>query len=420
MIAESPEFIRGEYVKKHRYMSLYQDLKNSNDCGFSKNQLLYAVQESLLKPTAGTTANINDPIITGRNIALYADSIGKELDAVTYSDLSNLDTLKKLAGAKGGDVTFNQNGSITLKEQSPITVKQLSAENKLDIRTEGNTFVSGTADTKFNVDSPITAGDGKVVFMTGNGGGGGSGGTHSNSSSSGNRSRNDLIIPLPSTTPQISINESISNYAPLNTASGNTATNSAPNVSADNPATTTTNLPDDTARELDKFSYSLSNYRLSNTKSVIDVPAPVNIVSTDKFNTKMTLTRLPDNSLYLANDNGEYYKVALALSQSGALKDKNGYVYETAAKAWLNGMGFSEEEEQQIIKLALEIRDKQEPSNAVSIKKNLIALRQGDFFLRKWNVLINSEHTAFANVKEIEIIIAVDKRRIKPAAFPFR
>ena len=83
-------------------------------------------------------------------------------------------------------------------------------------------------------------------------------------------------------------------------------------------------------------------------------------------------------------------------------------------------MGFSEEEEHQIIKLALEIRDKQEPSNAVSIKKNLIALRQGDFFLRKWNVLINSEHTAFANVKEIEIIIAVDKRRIKPAAFPFR
>ena len=88
---------------------------------------------------------------------------------MTYSDLTNLDTLKKLAGAKGGDATFNENGSITLKEQSPITVKQLSAENTLNITTQGNTFVSGTDDTKFNVNTPINADEGKVVLMTGKG-----------------------------------------------------------------------------------------------------------------------------------------------------------------------------------------------------------------------------------------------------------
>lgn len=112
--------------------------------------MLYAVQESLFNPSAGITADISDPIITGRNITLTAKSFGKELEPVTYSDLSNLDTLRKLAGAKGGDVTFNQNGSITLTEQSPITVKQLSENDKLNITTQGNTFISGTKDTKFN------------------------------------------------------------------------------------------------------------------------------------------------------------------------------------------------------------------------------------------------------------------------------
>lgn len=37
------------------------------------------------------------------------------------------------------------------------------------------------------------------------------------------------------------------------------------------------------------------------------------------------------------------------------MTNKSGYVYESATKAWLNGMGYSEEEEQRIIRLALEI-----------------------------------------------------------------
>lgn len=148
-------------------LKLYQDLKNSTDYGFSRNQLLYAIQEGLINPKAGLTADVGEPIITGKNITLNAKSIGKELSARTYSDLTNTKTLEKLAGVKGGDVTFNRNGSITIKEQSPITVN--ATGDKLNVTTQGNTFISGTADTKFNVNTPINAGDGKVVLMTGNG-----------------------------------------------------------------------------------------------------------------------------------------------------------------------------------------------------------------------------------------------------------
>lgn len=123
----------------------------------------------MFHPDAGITASISDPIITGKNITLNAKSLGKELAPVTYSDLTNLKTLKKLAGAKGGDVTFDGNGGIILQEQSPLTVKQLDAKDKLNITTQGNTFISGTANTKFNVNTPINARNSKVVLMTGNG-----------------------------------------------------------------------------------------------------------------------------------------------------------------------------------------------------------------------------------------------------------
>lgn len=75
-------------------LKLYQELKNSNDYGFSQNQLLYAIQEGLLNPKAGVTANISDPIITGKNITLTANSIGNELAPKTYSDLTNINTLE--------------------------------------------------------------------------------------------------------------------------------------------------------------------------------------------------------------------------------------------------------------------------------------------------------------------------------------
>lgn len=121
----------------------------------------------MLNPKAGLTADISDPIITGKNITLNAKSIGKELAPRNYSDFTNIKTLEKLAGVKGGDVTLNRSGSITVTEQSPITVN--ATGDKLNVTTQGNTFISGTADTKFNVNTPIDAGDGKVVLMTSNG-----------------------------------------------------------------------------------------------------------------------------------------------------------------------------------------------------------------------------------------------------------
>lgn len=587
-------------------LSLYTSLKYTANFGFSKNQLLYAVQESLLNPSAGTTANISDPIITGKNISLYAKSIGKELEPVTYSNLSSLATLKKLALAKGGDVTYNKNGTITVKEQSPITVKQLSAEDKLNIRTQGNTFISGTDDTKFNVNTPVTAGSGKVVLMTGNGIYSkkgitakeielyaGAGDLTANLEAGTSKVMSTVQEPIITTTityetytiplrtlfdrykniPGFSVkgeeigflnykctltaeyepndttalkaldeamkavenpysvypsqytknakvttysrndeygtrdvekmveveNDSVGtltanalgeiniksyaslpiknvtsgkdtiikaegNIAPIDeksfiraedidlTAANDIGTKEIPltifadamifnaknvYVSDGDPtggeegegsgnnngggnssgngnnytATTMTTTPTNESSPI------LNNNALLSTKNIVNVTAPANNSSTDKpnitatiinqldkfshslndtkllnpeslyFINKMTLKSSPDNSFQILDDtpvntegvdnvtegamtfntapNQEYYKVALALSRSSALKNKSGYVYSAAAKTWLSGMGYSEEEEQQIIKLSAEIAFNKFSSNSL-------------------------------------------------------
>ncbi len=514
--------------EQNNQLELYQELKTSTDYGFSKNQLLYAVQESLLNPSAGITASISDPIITGKNITLTAKSLGKELAPVTYSNLSNIKTLEKLAGVKGGDVTINENGSITVKAQSPITVAQSTAQDKLNITTQGNTFISGTTDTKFNVNTPINARNNKVVLMTGNGidaekgiaaneielyaGAGslnaklvsgkltanalsninisseadmlinnvtsganvtffakgnispsrkflikspsvnltatnnigtksipifilanntalkakyayivgdygnlnatqdtkviiGSNGEAAGSPESGGKNTNKNISyyspAQPSTTPTNSTNKFVpttSNNEVLNTTN---ATNSpvTNNISENNFTTRTIN-------QLDKFSHSLNHNELLNTERIDDtiftdnfaakiinqldldnILPPVNTVSEDNLTAHKRLITLPDESLYILDEDGllkkenaddepvnldnstfstaknkEHYVLALALSKSASLNKKGGYVYETLAKEWLNDMGYDEAEKQQIIKLSLNLRDRQEPT----------------------------------------------------------
>ena len=148
---------------------LYKELKDNNDYGFSKNQLLYTIQEGILNPEAGITANVPEPTISGKTVSLTAKSIGKDLESVTYKDLTNINTLEKLAGAKMGDVTFNKDGSITLSEQSPLTVDILDKGTNLKIDTEGKTYIAGTNRTAMNIGTDINVPNNKVVLMTGDG-----------------------------------------------------------------------------------------------------------------------------------------------------------------------------------------------------------------------------------------------------------
>ena len=149
--------------------NLYQELKTATHYGYSKNDLLYAIQEGILNPQAGLTANVPDPIITGKSVSLTAATIGKDLSPVTYKTLTDKTTLSKLAGAKMGDVTFNSNGTITMNEQSPVTIDLLDSNALTSITTKGKTYIAGTTRTALNINTDINVPDDKVVLMTGAG-----------------------------------------------------------------------------------------------------------------------------------------------------------------------------------------------------------------------------------------------------------
>lgn len=165
------------------------------------------------------------------------------------------------------------------------------------------------------------------------------------------------------------------------------------------PANTTpaNNFTTRTISQLDKFSHSLNHNEPLSTESVDDdisadtfaakminrfdfddILPPVNTISEDDLTANKTLITLPDEDLYILNAEGldnetepslsltqnkEHYILALALSKSATLNKKSGSTYETLAKSWLDGMGYSEEAKQQIIKLSRIIaRDMSEPA----------------------------------------------------------
>ena len=65
--------------------------------GWSSNQLLYAMQDSIINPSAGTVSDVEKANITGNNIYLKTGGdIGKVMDdqafTITMDELSNMFT----------------------------------------------------------------------------------------------------------------------------------------------------------------------------------------------------------------------------------------------------------------------------------------------------------------------------------------
>lgn len=90
-------------------------------------------------------------------------------------------------------------------------------------------------------------------------------------------------------------------------------------------------------------------------------PTPAPTVNRPVSNTAVESLLTPNFTLLTGiatpatTTNSEYYKMALLLSERTTLMSKSGEAYDSAAKAWLNGMGYNESEKQQIINLARKI-----------------------------------------------------------------
>ena len=154
-------------------MEIYQSLQKSTDYGFSKNQLLYAVQESLLNPSAGITASISDPIITGKNITLNANA----LDDITI----NADTTLPIKNVTSNDYTIiKANGNNVASDKNSVirsTDVELTATNNI-----------GTQSLPLTIFSEVMLLNAKHVYVYDGDPSGGEEGEHSGNDSSGGNS----------------------------------------------------------------------------------------------------------------------------------------------------------------------------------------------------------------------------------------
>jgi len=143
----------------------YAEVDNSTAYGWSKNELLYAIQDSVLNAAPGQVLTVDKANVQGKNISLSAGKnigIDGEATNIAYSEMGKLDNLKLLAQAKAGDLTWNDaDNRIEVRQQRQITV-QLADGGKLNLQANtsgadntGNVYLAGVKDTMLDISGTI-------------------------------------------------------------------------------------------------------------------------------------------------------------------------------------------------------------------------------------------------------------------------
>ena len=147
------------------WAKMYAEVDNSTAYGWSKNELLYAIQDSVLNAAPGQVLTVDKANVQGKNISLSAGKnigIDGEATNIAYSEMGKLDNLKLLAQAKAGDLTWNDaDNRIEVRQQRQITV-QLIDGGKLNLKANtsgadntGNVYLAGVKDTMLDISGTI-------------------------------------------------------------------------------------------------------------------------------------------------------------------------------------------------------------------------------------------------------------------------
>ena len=156
--------------------------------GWNQNQLLYALQDSIINPSAGSVSDVNKANIIGNNIYLTTANgdLGKVADDQAFNiKLSELETLfnngavdadllkkmNKLAGARADDVTWGTS-EIKVQRLTPISVKLNTTNNANDGKItidapEAKNIYLIAKDSKLTMDKVISTGNVRLTGQEG-------------------------------------------------------------------------------------------------------------------------------------------------------------------------------------------------------------------------------------------------------------
>lgn len=156
--------------------------------GWNQNQLLYALQDSIINPSAGSVSDVNKANIIGNNIYLSTANgdLGKVADDQAFNiklselealfnegavDAGLLEKMNKLAGARADDVTWGTS-EIKVQRLTPISVKLNKTNNandgKVSIEAPNSKNIYLIAkDSKLSMDKVISTGNVRLTGQEG-------------------------------------------------------------------------------------------------------------------------------------------------------------------------------------------------------------------------------------------------------------
>ena len=133
-------------VQAEEWLYNYEAIGNAeaDNYGWTQQQLLYAVQDTVINPEAGSVSDVKTANVTGNKITFISDTgnlgvVDTGETTIGTGELTNMFTkngtltadeqskLDKLASARAGDVTWGDK-KITIKRTTPVSVK-LNGDN---------------------------------------------------------------------------------------------------------------------------------------------------------------------------------------------------------------------------------------------------------------------------------------------------
>ena len=148
--------------------------RTDNTYGWSKNQLLYAMEDRIVNSRPGEVNLQKTANVSGRSIVLNAKNIGATGEkTISKADLTRPENLKVLSEARAGDITKNYDASgtlisLTVRQKTPLTV-QTAADGGVSANSTGHVYLASTEGETLRIKGGINAGANEVKLLAGNG-----------------------------------------------------------------------------------------------------------------------------------------------------------------------------------------------------------------------------------------------------------
>ena len=147
----------------------------AGDYGWSQNELLFAIADSIINPEPGATPQAGSPNIVAQTIDIKSQAVGASDGVLTGSfadfDVNTPEGLKlyeALSRADVGDVVWDfENGTVSIQTKRPIIVEQTGENPVININAPEHIFVQSTDDSALRIGQIITNGAVRLVSAQG-------------------------------------------------------------------------------------------------------------------------------------------------------------------------------------------------------------------------------------------------------------